>query len=130
MQRTFNFNRSHAARLLPDLQEGDEVYIKDRKETGVVQEKVHDRSYQIATPSGKLRRNRVFLNKLPNTPEKTTDTTKQDTKVTDQSSDKPSTPVVDLPPTLVVTSSPAETVTRSGRVVKPSTRYTKDYQTT
>ncbi len=59
-----NFDERRAARFLPVLEKGDEVFITDRQESGVVESR-DNMSHQIATPHGNYRRNRVFLNKLP-----------------------------------------------------------------
>ncbi|KAG1682227.1 hypothetical protein GQR58_011230 [Nymphon striatum] len=60
-----NFDNSHAARELPPLNYGQNVYLRDRKEAGEVRKRVHDRSYIVSTPTGEFRRNRVHINKLP-----------------------------------------------------------------
>ena len=54
----------HAARLLPPLFEGDQVWIPDREEAGkVIQEtQPRARSYLVNTPHGLFRRNQKQLN--------------------------------------------------------------------
>ncbi|XP_014661923.1 PREDICTED: uncharacterized protein K02A2.6-like [Priapulus caudatus] len=115
MQSKINFDRSHRARDLPSLEEGQEVYLPGRQETGVVDNKVHDRSYVVNTPTGQFRRNRVQINKLPET----------------DSPDSPP-PRLESPPAWErklasggssVAREPPTYVTRSGRVSKPNPRY-------
>ena len=60
-----NFDSRHAAHPLTPLEIGDEVFLKDREEKGVVTDNKHQRSFQVQTPSGTFRRNRFHLNKLP-----------------------------------------------------------------
>ena len=63
-----NFDKHHAAKLLPILREGDEVWLRDRKESAKVHGQANsklDRSYVVKTPTVEIRRNRVQLNKLP-----------------------------------------------------------------
>ena len=61
-----NFDKHHAAKALPPLEEGEEVWIPDRKESGTVSNQgPHSRSYIINTPEGgQYRRNRSMVNKL------------------------------------------------------------------
>ena len=65
VKRMMQFNHSRAARTLPLLVPGEEVWIKDRKQEGLVQSQVTPRSYVIHTPNGEYRRNRSQVNKLP-----------------------------------------------------------------
>ena len=37
LKMKFNFDKHHAAKLLPVLQKGDEVWLQDRKESGKIQ---------------------------------------------------------------------------------------------
>ncbi|KXJ26285.1 Uncharacterized protein K02A2.6 [Exaiptasia diaphana] len=60
-----NFDTHHSAKPFSVLQQGDQVWIKDRKESATVKDKVHERSYLIETQNSTFRRNRVQLNKLP-----------------------------------------------------------------
>ena len=60
-----NFDRRHAVQTLSPLQDRDEVYVPDRKQVGEVVKPVNSRSYEVKTPSGVIRRNRVMLKKLP-----------------------------------------------------------------
>lgn len=82
-----NFDARHSAKPLHVLQQGDQVWIKDRKETATVREKVHERSYLVDTQKSTFRRNRVQLNKLPksetnsNQPTATTTTNKDPTRL-------------------------------------------------
>ncbi|KAK6184246.1 hypothetical protein SNE40_006752 [Patella caerulea] len=61
-----NFDNQHGVKSLKPLEMGDYVYIKNRKESGIVKSKVSDRSYFVTTDTGDFRRNRFHLNKLPN----------------------------------------------------------------
>ena len=61
-----NFDAHHAAKPLSVLSKGDQVWLKDRKETGEVKYQSHRRSYVVSTPSGTFRRNRIQLNPLGN----------------------------------------------------------------
>ena len=63
--RKRNFDRHHAARSLPLLNTGDEVWLPDRREAGYVNDSVHRRSYTVSTPTGIFRRNRSQMNSLP-----------------------------------------------------------------
>ncbi len=47
------------------MERGQEVFIPDRNEKGVVESKVHERSYKVSTDTGVFRRNRSDLNMLP-----------------------------------------------------------------
>ena len=110
------FDHRHAAKTLPYLEEGQEVYIPDRKQFGNVQDKQTDRSYVVKTPTGTYRRNRIQLNSMP--------------AARDHSVEKA--PVCPIPR---VTDSKVEAqpqphtqpvnskVTRSGRIVKPPLRF-------
>jgi len=107
-----NFNMRHAAAPLSELKKGDEVYIPDRKETGIIQSQVHPRSYEVTTGQGEYRRNRVQLNKLP---------------PTEDTDHVPSPPVMSSPgrtPQSPVTSAPSPR--RSGRTRTPPS-YLKDF---
>jgi len=57
-----NFDARHSTKPLPVLQQGDKVWIKDRKESATEREEVHDRSYLVDTQNSTFRRNRVQLN--------------------------------------------------------------------
>jgi len=56
---------AHRAAPLPALKGGDEVYLPDRKESGVVTSRMSPRSYHVKTPVGTYRRNRRHINKMP-----------------------------------------------------------------
>ncbi|CAB4036252.1 Hypothetical predicted protein [Paramuricea clavata] len=63
-----NFDKHHAAKSLQVLQNGDEVWVQDRKESGKVEGQANSnmsRSYVVKTPTATVRRNRVQINKLP-----------------------------------------------------------------
>ena len=64
-----NFDKRHSAKSLPDLLQGDTVWVPSKKVEGKVTDKAGTpQSYKVATPSGQLRRNRRHLNLLPETP--------------------------------------------------------------
>ena len=63
-----NFDKYHAVKSLPILRNGDEVWLRDRMESGRVERQLNgesSRSYVTATPTATVRRNRIQLNKLP-----------------------------------------------------------------
>ena len=61
-----SFDRHHGSRPLETLKEGEQVYITDRQQEGVVlQEHETPRSYLIKTHDGIFRRNRKSLCRLP-----------------------------------------------------------------
>ena len=111
-----DYDSRHRARELPPLEPGDEVLIKDTKQEGVVVQPAENapHSHVIATPTGKLRRNRRHLNKLPtdSTPTTTTPSTNDSVSPT-----PPSTEVTINSPTHTE-DRPGVARTRSGRVVK------------
>ena len=131
----FNFDQHHAAKLLPSLQKGDEVWLHDRKELGKVQGPANsypDRSYLVKTPTATIRRNRVQLNKLPEE-----DTSKprihgnneqpvpslSPSKFVCPERSKRSMPVMSPPkPPEQTTEKPAQT--RSGRIIRKPARLT------
>jgi hypothetical protein len=61
-----SFDKHHAAKVLPVLKRSEEVWINDRKESGIVESQSTNRSYIVKTPTATVRRNRVQLNKLAN----------------------------------------------------------------
>ena len=61
--RKLNFDRHHAARSLPLLSTGDEVWLPGRHETGYVADTVHRRSYTVRTTT--FRWNGNQLKSLP-----------------------------------------------------------------
>lgn len=56
-----NFDSRHGVRDLPELEEGELVWIPDRQAEAVVQEEVATRSYNVSAPDGTVRRNRRNL---------------------------------------------------------------------
>ena len=50
---------------LPVLPAGQQVWIKDREQEGVIERQLTPRSYSVKTPTGSYRRNRRVLNKIP-----------------------------------------------------------------
>ena len=110
-----NFDKHYAAKLLPILREGDEVWLRDRKESGKVCGKANsnlDRSYVVKTPTTEIRRNRVQLNKLPSV-----DSFKS------EPSESNKYPVPKLVPKPPEQSTEKLVQTRSGRVVKKPARF-------
>ena len=61
-----SFDKHHATKVLPVLKRSEEVWINDRKESGIVESQSTNRSYIVKTPTATVRRNRVQLNKLAN----------------------------------------------------------------
>ena len=62
-----DYDIRNRARELPAVEPGDNVLIKDTKQEGVVVQPAENApcSHAIATQTGKVRRNRRHLNKLP-----------------------------------------------------------------
>ena len=56
----------------PPTSQGDSVWIIDEKAEGIVNKEIAERSYQIETPKGTVRRNRKHLVALPDTKEEQT----------------------------------------------------------
>ena len=115
-----DYDNRHRARELSPLVPGDNVLIKDTKQEGVVVQPAENapRSHVIATPTGKVRRNRRHLNKLP------TDTTQTSTTPLTNDTVAPT-----LPSTEVTVNSPTRAEhppgvvrTRSGRISKQPER--------
>ena len=65
LQQKINFDHRHRAKPLSPISEGDEVWIRDRKQYGLVKSQVSPRSYNVETDTGIYRRNRVQFNKMP-----------------------------------------------------------------
>ena len=66
-QQEENFNVCHRAKELTPLNTGDTVWITDQQTEGTVVQSSGQRSYQVETPSGMIRRNRRHLNPLGST---------------------------------------------------------------
>ncbi|XP_040359375.1 uncharacterized protein LOC121047832 [Ixodes scapularis] len=61
-----DFNRRHGVRTLPEVLNGDEVWITDIKQKGTVQRPAEEpRSYFLDTDNGVVRRNRIHLVPFP-----------------------------------------------------------------
>ena len=60
-----NFDSRRGVRDLPELEEGELVWIPDRQAEAIVQEEVAPRSYNVSTPDGTVRRNRRDIVKMP-----------------------------------------------------------------
>ena len=126
-RQAYYYNRRHGARLLPVLQPGDAVRSKLDHEKSwsppavISSESITPRSYIIKTQQGaELRRNRRHLQPEPvpqssssATSENTGTDTHSDTLETVPSSQSVATPASPMP---------GQTVTRSGRVCKPTNR--------
>jgi transposase InsO family protein len=116
-----NFDRAHVAKPLSPLSTGQEVWIPDRRQFGSVAKQHTERSYEVQTPTGIYRRNRVQLNKMPLQDVRSDHVTDPLTPSGEHSS----------PPTQTVESQIQETVspsntTRSGRVVTKPARYREE----
>lgn len=110
-----NFDKHHAVKSLPIIREGDEVWLRDRKESGKVSGQANsnlDRSYVVKTPTTEVRRNRVHLNKLPSE-----DASKSEPLESNKY------PVPKLVPKPSEQSTEKLVQTRSGRVVKKPARF-------
>ena len=106
-----DFDHRHRTHTLPTLQEGDQVFLPDRQESGQVTSSVHPRSVMVQTPKGVYRRHRSQLNLLPKpTPEHSRDVS-------------PGEPRVKLPQPEVQSDSTSPKTTRSGREVKLPGRF-------
>ena len=79
-----DFNRHHGARKLPDLKEGDQVWLPDRATEGTVGEEVSPRSYEVTTADGVYRRNRQDILQLPNPPLDDQQDSSEDSQATGQ----------------------------------------------
>lgn len=126
LKQKTNFDRHHAARNLPTLQEGQEVYVPDRKQYGTVQDQHSERSYVVRTPTGTYRRNRTQLNRMPSVkPPEHTGTESPATSPPTPLPDPPELPVSPVspprPPSTAAGKPPV--VTRSGRVVHTPKRF-------
>ena len=112
-----NFDRRHAAKSLEQLKGGDEVYMPDRSQPGVVVGQHTERSYRVETPSGVYRRNRVQLNKLPTASNNTSPPSPLSKAPNPSTSKLVSSPTpAKTPP---VKASPGAIITRSGRISRP-----------
>ena len=60
-RQTRDFNNHHGTRELPPLTTGEKVWVADQKIEGTVSGEKEERSYEITTPKGKVRRNRRHL---------------------------------------------------------------------
>ncbi len=109
-----NFDKHHAAKSLPVLRNGDEVWLHERKESGRVQGQSSSntgRSYVVKTPTTTVRRNKVQLNKL-----RSKDASKSNPPESNKHPVSQPLPVIGVPkPPEQSTEKPVQT--RSGRVV-------------
>lgn len=122
-----NFNKRHRARV-PMLVPGENVWIRDRGEPGVVQSAApQPRSYSIIPQSGggeTLRRNASALQALPQTTQEPDQ--QQQPEVSARQSLEDTTPaaspVVTRNGRTIATPAAGPVITRSGRIVKPPVR--------
>ena len=106
-RQTRDFNNHHGTRELPPLTTGEKVWVADQKIEGTVSGEKEERSYEITTPKGKVRRNRrhlVVMTENTNKPGPT----------------EPAQQSIEATPTNIPSS---KVTTRSGREVKVPERY-------
>ncbi len=60
-----NYVTRHRTSESTNLEPGDDVWILDKKEPGLIEQEVGPRSYSLRTSTGTIRRNRRSLNQLP-----------------------------------------------------------------
>ena len=65
VDRAANFDARHRCKPLSELALGKKVFVPDRQEEGVVDSKVHEKSYVVKTPTCEIRRNRSCVKELP-----------------------------------------------------------------
>ena len=113
---------------LATLAPGQVVWINDRKQSGVIKDQVHPRSYIVSTPTGDYRRNRIMLNKIPtreNIKPKVVPTVIPNGK----RPEKPAPPRIEAPKPVATPDPPRPAApdppkaTRSGRIVNTPARY-------
>ena len=127
-----SFNQRHRAKELPDLTNGDCVWIRDQDCLGKIQGRTqHPRSFIIGTDKGTLRRNRSALVKAelqsPSKVDKQTTLTSTASnhavQDTEEMTGPPKLPCTATDaPMQPVSSQTAPLQTRSGRIVKPPDR--------
>jgi hypothetical protein len=134
LQQKINFDHRHRAQPLSPLSEGDEVWIRDRKQSGVVKNQYSPRSYQIETDTGVYRRNRVQVNKMPvnSVPPDKLDSAPPSTVMATPHKSKAPNPVPKSAPKPAGSENidpgsgspvPVTTCTKSGRPIKISARF-------
>lgn len=121
-----NFDKAHRAHTAKPLKPGQMVWIKPQEVPGTIIRPLGNRSYEVETPTGKQRRNRrhfaIRSPHMPTTGTKdfiTSTLPHEDTEVCN-----PEPTEMDTGPATQEPAPPAhrQTVTRSGRVVKPPNR--------
>ena len=105
---------------LPVLPVGQEVWIKDRGEEGVIEKQLTPRSLLVTTPTGTFRQNRRVLNKLPS-PSKSPKPPPPQT-LQDRSPPK----AINTPQKNTAPPPPTAKTTRSGRVINLPVRFKND----
>ena len=60
-----NYDNHHGARPLPELHNGRRVWVPERDTEAEVVAQTNARSYQVVTPEGECRRNRIAMRPLP-----------------------------------------------------------------
>ena len=103
-----NFDKRHRAMNLPEFECDDPVFVATRPGTnplpGTIVQTNRDRSYEVQTPSGVVRRNRCHLHSRP-----------------EESSPAPVT-VDRSGPSVVIARSPVATRTKTGTAIHPPNR--------
>ena len=124
-----NFNNRHRAKDKAVLQPGDQVWLKDQNRYGQILKRTSEpRSYLVKTPQGQVRRNRSALVSVQ--PDKDIVDPPKELSTKDNVAKQQET--TSVPPSSIIQPAmkpPEPTVqktTRSGRVVKPNSKY-KDY---
>ncbi|KAM7290498.1 uncharacterized protein ISCGN_027123 [Ixodes scapularis] len=136
-QRRF-YNRRHAARHLPQLEPGEGVWVKDRREKGVILKLAsRPRSYVVELDKGgRIERNRRALVQLKQDRESVENSDdcyefpegETDGGVSAECLSRPgsigqNSPLQGLKPNVSLPAVPPEYVTRSGRTVRKPERY-------
>lgn len=103
-----NFDRHHRTKELQKLKAGEEVWIPDRKCTGIITNEVRPRSHIVETAEGPFRRNRRHLVRLPDAERTNQTVVPEQTGQSEQST--PNTPA------------PRETRSQTGRMPRPPDR--------
>ena len=118
-----DFNRRYRARELPNLHQGDRVWIRDQhREAEVISKAPHPRSFLVKTDNGILRRNRSALINLDPTDHSSTKLTGNQSPEPDSTA-KSTVDTSNVEPSVQPELNTESTVTtRSGRLVKPPQR--------
>ena len=118
-----NFNLRYRARDLPNLREGDKVWVRDQsREADVLSKTPHPRSYLVKTEKGVLRCNRSALVSLTPTQQKSPELHQTDPPLSEPATDQTTTQVPQTKKRGEEITSQKLPATRSGRIVKPPQR--------